>query len=75
MKKKTVKKLVLAKETVRALVKSHVRGGETGNTCGVSYTCGAMDSCMCSASCDWTCTCNSNVFACPITAGDSCIGC
>jgi hypothetical protein len=65
--KKTTKKLTLAKETVRELTTlPHVVGGDVTNG-GCS---GEV-----SASCDWTCACNSNVFACPITAGDSCISC
>ena len=80
MKKRSVKKLTLAKETVRHLnvEKSHVAGGVQTESCNCEtyYSCNTVcQSCYCSASCEWTCTCNSNVFACPITAGDTCIGC
>ena len=57
--KKKAKKLVLAKETVRTLMVSQVRGGEY-----MTYTCQVMETCACSASCEWTCQCVSNRVAC-----------
>ena len=57
--KKKTKKLVLAKETVRELATLPHVVG--GGTDGATGW--------------WTCVCNSNVFACPITAGDTCISC
>lgn len=72
MKKKT-KKLVLSKETVRTL--AGVLGGDshdTASTNGCPYTADA--SCGCGYSGEWSCVCQSNQFACPITA-NTCVGC
>lgn len=51
--KKQVKKLKLAKETVRDLVTlAHVAGGVTNTGCSGET----------SASCEWTCSCQSNLY-------------
>lgn len=63
--KKTTKKLVLSKETVRDLIaRTHVVGGVTNTGCAGET----------SASCDWTCQCQSNEFACwePQTRNANC---
>jgi hypothetical protein len=62
MKKKTLRKLSLSRETVRALDSLYlgkVVGGITATTCDVEGTCGTFGTCnySCGGTCDTCCTC------------------
>ena len=69
--KKRVKKLVLAKETVRRL-----GGPGLAGVLGAAFSdiCASVDTnCNNSFTCGWSCTCQSNVYACPGSqCGQSC---